>query len=126
MAFADLTAEDAFVRGLPPGQPNTAAFMRLINSDAVDITIDRVTTDGAELAEFHAHRHHKGMMSMEKVDSITVPAGGEFILAPGEHHLMLINLSRPLADGDKVTVRMFSGDVQRLSTELMVRSVLNE
>ena len=124
--FAELRVEEGFVRGLPPGQPTTAAFMRLVNSGAVDMTIDRVITDAAELAEFHAHRHRNGMMSMEKVDSITIPANGEFILAPGEHHLMLINLNRPLREGDKVTVRWFNGDTQLLSTELLVRSVLNE
>ncbi len=123
---AELQIQDGYVRGLPPGQPVTAAFMRLVNTADSAVEIIAAATDSAERAEIHAHRHHNGMMSMEQVPSITVPANGVFVLAPGEHHLMLINLHRPLAEGDTVNIELRSSSGGVVSAELPVRSVLSE
>ncbi|ARN76302.1 hypothetical protein BST96_05040 [Oceanicoccus sagamiensis] len=125
-ALAELTIKDGYVRGLPPGQPNTAAFMRLVNSGDQDVVITAADSNGAELAEVHSHKHQNGMMSMEKVDQVTVPAKGEFVLAPGKYHLMLIRLTKPLREGDEVEVRLLNGDVELTRATLPVRSVLNE
>lgn len=121
-----LDAEDGYVRGLPPGQPVTAAFMRLVNPDDQALEIVAATTGSAERAEIHAHRHRDGMMSMERVDSISVPAKGEFVLAPGGHHLMLINLHKPLREGDTVSIELTDNNGKVLALKLPVRSVLNE
>ena len=125
-ALAELTIEDGYVRGLPPGQPTTAAFMRLVNSGDQDVLITAAASNGSTAAEVHSHKHNNGMMSMEKVDQITVPAKGEFVLAPGKYHLMLINLTKPLREGDEVIIQLFNGDVELTSATLPVRSVLNE
>ncbi len=125
-ALAELTIEEGYVRGLPPGQPNTAAFMRLVNSGDQDVVITGAASNGAKLAEVHSHKHHNGMMSMEQVDQITVPANGEFVLAPGKYHLMLINLTKPLREGDEVLIRLLNGEVELTRATLPVRSVLNE
>ena len=126
IAVAELEIKDGYVRGLPPGQPVTAAFMRLVNSGDTAIDIISASSDRVEKAEFHRHQHRNGMMSMQRVESITVPAKGEFLLSPGNFHLMLINLYQPLREGDAVAIELRSrgGDVWR--AELPVRSVLNE
>ncbi|MEE8056251.1 MAG: copper chaperone PCu(A)C [Pseudomonadales bacterium] len=123
---AELEIEGGYVRGLPPGQPVTAAFMRLINTGNSAVEINAATTDSAERAEIHVHRHSHGMMRMERVGSIIVPANGDFILAPGEYHLMLINLHKPLREGDSVNIELHSKSGDVLTAQLSVRSVLNE
>lgn len=125
-ATAELLVSEAYVRGLPPGQKVTAAFMALENKDNKPVSVVAASSDSAERAEIHAHVHNNGMMRMEKVDKITVPAGGQFILAPGEHHLMLINLLRPLKEGDSVSITLSLGDGSSQTLQLPVRSVLNE
>ena len=123
---AELEIIDGYVRGLPPGQPVTAAFMRIKNPDAAAVEIVAASTDVAERAEFHAHRHRNGMMSMEKVDSISIPAGQEFVLAPGQHHLMLINLQGALKEGDRVAIELTTAQGKLIRLSLPVQSVLNE
>lgn len=125
-ARADISVEAGYVRGLPPGQTVTAAFMRLINDGAQAVVITGASSKSAERAEFHAHQHSGGMMSMKRVDKIVVPANGVFELKPGDHHLMLINLVGFLREGDFVdlTLEMQSGETITLT--LPVRSVLNE
>ena len=125
-ASAALLIEEGYVRGLPPGQQVTAAFMRLVNSGDKPVTVVAAKTGAAERAEIHAHRHHNGMMSMQQVDRIQVPANGEFLLAPGAHHLMLINLLAPLKDGDNVQLELVLDNGQSVTQQLPVRSVLKE
>lgn len=126
MSSAELRIEDGFVRGLPPGQQTTAAFMRLVNDSDSDVTIIDASSNSAERAEIHAHTHRNGMMSMHRVVSIVVPAQSEFVLEPGEHHLMLINLHKPLSESDTVFVELVSAAGEKINATLPVRSVLNE
>ena len=123
---AEIQVQDGYVRGMPPGQATTAAFMRLLNSGSEDVVIDGGATDAAKRVEFHQHVHKDDMMSMRQVPSITVPAGGEFVLEPGHFHLMMIDLLAPLREGDTVTLQLRSGSKEVLSAKLPVRSVLNE
>lgn len=121
-----LRVEQAYVRGLPPGQTTTAAFMTLVNQGDKDVVIDGGASPLAERVEIHAHRHDGGMMRMEQVPSITVKSGGQFVLAPGQYHLMLIGLQHTPREGEQVPLRLLSGDDTVLDIELPVRSVLNE
>ena len=100
--------------------------MRLVNTADQDVVITGAASNGAELAEVHSHKHHHGMMSMEKVDQLTVPANGELVLAPGKYHLMLINLIKPLRESDEVLIRLFNDEEELTRATLPVRSVLNE
>lgn len=126
-AFAtELTIKDGYVRGLPPGQTVTAAFMTVFNAGDEAVVVNSISSSGSQRAEIHAHRHSAGMMSMVKVDSITIPAGGEFVLAPGGHHVMLIGLHKLLREGDQVTIGLSNDSGLLTEFTLPVRSVLNE
>jgi len=123
---AELTVTDGYIRGLPPGQMTTAAFMRLHNSAGQAIRIEGASSPAAERAEFHRSSRRDGMMSMQSLDAIAVPASGQVVLEPGGVHLMLINLTGPLLDGDSAELTLQLADGQQLIVTLPVRSVLNE
>ena len=125
-AMAELQVSGAYVRGLPPGQSVTAAFMQLRNTGPDKVLITAGATSAAERVELHAHRHNGDLMRMERLDSICIAAGERFDFSPGGYHLMLVNLRKPLRDGDKIELQLYSGE--QLLTELVlpVRSVLNE
>lgn len=123
---AELLFEHAYVRGLLPGQSNTAAFMRIRNTSDHSVEVVAASSPSAKKAEIHAHHHNNGMMRMEQVEKITVPAKGEFALRPGEHHLMLIDLLHPLKEGSTITLTLSLADGSTYSSTLPVRSVLNE
>ena len=125
-ALAELSIQQGYIRALPPSQPTTAAFMRLVNTGDKDVVITGAAASGAKTAEIHSHKHHNGMMSMVKVDRAVVPANGELVMAPGQYHLMLINLTKPLREGDQMRIQLFNGDVELVSAILPVRSVLNK
>lgn len=41
----------------------------------------------------------EGMMMMQEIDGLAVPAGGEVSLEPGSYHVMLMMLAEPLETG---------------------------
>lgn len=125
-AGAEMLIRDGYVRGMPPGQQVTAAFMRLQNTGEKDLVIVAASSDVAARVEIHRHRHVDGMMRMEQVDSITVPAGKDFVLQSGGYHLMMFELQRPLQDNDQVNIELQAADGQRFAQQVPVRSVLAE
>jgi copper(I)-binding protein len=107
-AFAAETLQirEAYVREMPPGQSTTAAFMKLVNPNNRPIAIVAATTDSAGQAEIHRHRHENGMMQMEQVTRVEIPARGQLIFEPGGYHLMLINLKRSFHAGEKINITL--------------------
>jgi copper(I)-binding protein len=126
LARAELLVEEGYVRGLPPGQKVTAAFMTLTNSGTEDLVLTSGSSAVAEKVEFHQHSHVDGMMRMRQVPELLVPAGGELPLKPGGLHLMLIGLQQVLQEGDTVVLELCAADGGCKAIELPVISVLNE
>lgn len=124
LAVQALEVDKAYVRGLPPGQSNTAAFFDIHNPTGKAITLQAGASDAAARLEIHAHQHRDGMMAMRRQDSVEVPAGGRLRFVPGGLHLMLIDLQRPLADGDEVRFSLLTEDGQRIEVLAPVVSVL--
>lgn len=122
-----LQVEDAYVRGLPPTQRNTAAFFTLVNHSDRDIEVLAAPAPSvAERVEIHAHLHRDGMMSMQQQHSVTVAAGERKAFAPGALHLMLIELQRPLREGDEVELALQTAAGDTIAFSAPVISVLNE
>ena len=47
-----------------------------------------------------------GTMTMKRVTSVAVPAGGAVTFKPGSYHVMLIGLKKPLKAGDTVELHL--------------------
>ena len=125
----ELTVENAYIRGLPPGQKNTAAFFKVINNSDHDIVIRAGQSTAAKTLEIQSHEHRDGMMAMRMQSHVTVPAGESLDFAPGGLHLMLLDLSRLLVDGDELSFSLFlsregGGQSQQLEITAPVISVL--
>lgn len=87
----------------------TGVFGTLENRGDEDLTITGVESDAAEHVELHEVTT-SGVMQPFSGEA-RIPAGGDFELAPGANHVMLMGLTRELLAGDEVrfTVR-FSDD----------------
>ncbi len=112
-----IEVQDAYVRAVPPGQPNSAAFMTITNHGSEARALLAAESDTAEVVELHTHRLENGMMQMRQLEQIDLPAGETVTLAPGGLHLMLIGLTETLAAGDQVelTLGFDDGDEQTLN-----------
>jgi len=118
---------NGYVRGLPPGATNTAAYMTLVNASDETLVLTGATSAAATSAMLHKTvRHEGGVMAMEHVMTATLPAHGQLMLESGGLHLMLIGLKQPLREGANVEVTLQFEGGYSLTADLPVISVLNE
>lgn len=120
--LAKVAAVDGYVRLLPPGSPNTAAFMVLKNDGDKPVTLTGVSSPEAARAELHTHLHENGVMKMRQVDGISIPAKGEVALKPGSFHVMLFEV-RDLDQGTPFPLTLTLDDGQTLNLSLPVKPV---
>ncbi|GAB0147689.1 copper chaperone PCu(A)C [Marichromatium sp. PS1] len=118
-----VVVDEAYVRAVPPGQPNSAAFMVLENDGAVDRAVVAATSPVAEVVELHTHREEGGMMRMRRIERIALPAGERVRLAPGGLHLMLIGLRQPLLVDELVALELQLDDGSRIGLDVPVRAL---
>ena len=111
-----------WVRLVPPGVPNTAAYLGLRNHRDEDLRIVGGASPVSEVTELHEHAMDAaGVMRMRKVSGIPVPAGGAVELQPGGLHVMLIGLTGTLAENARVPITLVTETGQTLHFEAHVR-----
>lgn len=104
---SEIAVSDARVP-VPPGT-NGAAYMTLTNDGDTDDQLIAASTDVAESVELHETTTDGGSMSMQQVEGIDIPAGGEAVLEPGGLHVMLIDVTEDLTEGDTVELTLTFG-----------------
>jgi copper(I)-binding protein len=119
-----LSVSDAYVRGLPPGQKNTAAFFVLKNDGDKNIVLSPGRSDAVAALEIHGHEQLSGMMRMRKKEQLEIAPGETLSFSPGGLHLMMIGLKKPLKDGDTVSFSLRLNDKEELTITAPVISVL--
>ncbi len=120
---AALVVERGCVRASVPGKSNSVAFMLLRNSGDEAAVLEAVLVDRATSTEMHTHRHQDGMMRMEKLEFIEVPANSSTRLRSHGDHLMLFGIERPLRDGEHVNLQLQFKGGETVEIELPVYSV---
>lgn len=121
-ALAKVEAVDGYVRLLPPGSPNTAAFMVLKNDADQPVKLVAAASTMVGRAELHTHLHENGVMKMRQVESIEIPAKGEVTLKPGSLHIMLFEVGT-LSEQTPVPLTLTMDDGQKLDLSLPVKPI---
>lgn len=122
-AAADVSIDTPYVRAMPPGQPNTAAFMILSNAGGVAHSLTEARSPVAEVVELHNHVMEDGMMKMRRIPQIDVSPEGSVELKPGGLHIMLINLGQALPEGVEVPLTLVFKDGSSLEVKAPVRKI---
>jgi len=126
-AYADLVISDAQVRAMPPGQPNTAAFLTLHNTSDEAVTLVSATTNVAKKAEFHNHvKNSAGVMSMQQVPNITIDAHSKFVFKSSSFHIMLMGLHNMLKPGAEVELVVSDQQGQTYTYNVPVVSMVDK
>lgn len=98
-----LAVEGAFVVVLP-GDDRGGIYAVIRNGVPGDALLGLEAPGVADRVELHRGLVREGLRIMEPVDSVPIPARGVARLEPGDHHGMLLELSRSLEPGDTVRV----------------------
>jgi copper(I)-binding protein len=101
-----LTITDAWARATPPGARTAAAYLTIANDGAAADTLLGVSTPSARTVEIHAHLLEGGLQRMVELAELGLPGGQAVSLEPGGLHLMLVELTAPLAAGATVALSL--------------------
>ncbi len=115
-----ITVEDAQIRQPMPGRTVTAGYLTLHNHTAQALQLTSASSSAFARAELHQHTHRDGMMRMEQVEFISVPANSAVTLAPGGLHLMLFEPLTNLQVGQTVPLTLVFADGGQLAVDVPV------
>lgn len=118
-----VTVSDPYVRAMPPGQPNSLAFMGLTNSSDQDFALVGAEGTVSKALELHTHIMSDGMMQMKKIDKIDLPAGKTVMLETGGLHVMLIGLNQELKPDTNVSITLVFNDGSKKQLDFPVRKI---
>jgi len=98
---------DPWARVSPMVDLAGAAYLVIHNNTDADDALVGVSSPAAEFVELHlSSMDDEGMMSMNQVEEIPVPAHGDAVLEAGSYHVMLINLVEPLEEGTEIELSL--------------------
>jgi len=101
---ADIDVKSAWARPTVAGQMGTGAFMHLTSKDGARLL--SASSDVAGVVEIHEMAMEGNVMRMRPIRNLDLPPGSTVELKPGGHHMMLMDLKRPLATGEKIKVEL--------------------
>ncbi|GAA3710860.1 copper chaperone PCu(A)C [Oceanisphaera sediminis] len=111
----DLDIAHPWSRPLPPVATTGVAYLTITNKGAAEDVLLSAESPVANKVEIHTHIKEGDLMKMRQLDELVIPAGGEQILAPGGHHLMLMGLKQVPAVGERFPLTLHfkqAGDVE--------------
>jgi copper(I)-binding protein len=120
---AQVTVSNAWVRATVPGQEVAGAFMD-IRSDA-NARLVSASSTVIPRVELHAMKMDGDVMRMREVKAIELPKDTTVSLKPGGYHIMLMNLKKPIAAGDKIPLTLVietQGKREKVQVEAVAKS----
>ena len=110
---APFDVSGAWFRSLP-GKLPAGGYFTAQNNTRHDVAITGVSSEACGMLMIHQSSNKGGMSSMDMMEKVTVPAGGQIRFAPGGYHLMCeqpkmkiggkVPVTLHLAGGNSVTV----------------------
>jgi len=100
-----------------------AGYMTLVNVSSEDVRLLKVESDAFDSVEVHEMTMVDGMMEMNELKELVIPAKGQIKFEPGGKHLMLMGPREHFSSGQKVdmTLTFNSGKKQTVSVKVAAR-----
>ena len=99
-----VTVSNAWAKTTVPGGKVSAAYMDIKSTAPVKLL--KAETSIAGNVEIHNMSMKDGVMEMEAVEAIDVPANKTVSLKPGGYHVMLMMLAASISQGDSVPIKL--------------------
>lgn len=101
----ELTIVHPTSRPTLPNRP-MAAYMEIANHGSVNDELVGALSPDFKAIELHRMMDHNGVMKMEQLDVIPIPADGTTKLEPGGLHIMLFGTETVFKEGDSFPVTL--------------------
>jgi len=112
--------DQAWVRLSPNKDTPSAGYFVAHGGDA-GTQLRGVLTDYALKVEMHESVEKNGMMTMQPIDSVDIPAKGTVAFAPGGKHLMLWGVNDTAINRGKMQLTFLLANGDRLLVDAVIR-----
>jgi copper(I)-binding protein len=121
-AKGQLSVAQPWSMALPPNAPTVAAYFVITNSSPDTDRLEAVGSPIAGAAQLHEHINQNGLMKMQHVETVDVPAGGTVTFAPMAYHVMLLDLKdrSRLIDGQTFPLTLHFQKAGDLTVDVVV------
>ena len=108
---------------LPPNAPTVAAYFVISNAGPDADRLIGVDSPIAGAAQLHEHVNKDGLMKMQQVPTVDIPAGGVVTFAPMAYHVMLLDLKdrSKLTDGQTFPLTLHFETTGDVTVQVMVQ-----
>lgn len=115
IVVGDLALTHPFTRATLPNAPVAGGFIVITNNGAVDDRLISAASPVSNDTQIHEMAMENDVMRMRQLpEGLTIAAGETVTLAPGGNHMMFLDLTGPLVEGESIDVRLtfeVAGDV---------------
>tara|TARA_B100000678_G_scaffold211280_2_gene178865 strand:+ start:699 stop:1214 length:516 start_codon:yes stop_codon:yes gene_type:complete len=123
-ATSEIAITAPWSRETAEGQDAGGAFMTIANTGSGADRLTGGSTPVAGEVQVHTVDMTDGVMRMRQLeDGLEVPAGGSVTLKPGSFHIMLMQLTQPLEQGEAVPLTLTFEKAGPVEVELVVEPV---
>ena len=120
----DLVISQEWARATPGGSKTGGGFLTIENKGSTPDKLIGASADVAGKVEVHEMKMDGGVMKMRPVEGgVAIDPGKTVKLAPGGYHLMMMNLKKPLKQGEKLPVTLQFEKAGKVSVTLDVEGV---
>jgi copper(I)-binding protein len=117
---SSISLSDGWIRLLPGGLP-AAGYFTLHNNGKTKLALTGADTPACGMLMLHKSEDKGGMSSMQDVEQVDVPGGGNLSFSPGGYHLMCMDPKPALKLGASVPVTLTFKGAPPLTARFNVR-----
>jgi periplasmic copper chaperone A len=122
----NIDISNVWVSEAPPTVTVLAAYAKIKNISSKTQILTTVSSPQFSKIELHLSKVVNEMATMEKQDSLAIPANETVELSPGSFHLMLFNPQSPLKSGNNVLITFTFVDGTSVSVNANVKKRSND
>lgn len=112
--------QDAWINAAPAVAKNSVAFVTLQAGAQADVLLG-VSSPIAQKVEIHQTTLAGGLLRMQRLPRINLPAQSRVALSADGRHLMLIGLQRPLQQGEHIPLTLVFRQAGAITVDALVR-----
>ena len=120
----NLQISQPWSRATPKGAAVAGGYLKITNTGTTPDRLLGGSTDIAKGLEVHEMTMDGGVMKMRQLkDGLTIAPGATVELKPGSYHIMLVNLTRPLAKGERIKASLNFEKAGKADVEFAVEAI---
>ena len=119
-----LVIDRPWTRATPRSAAVAGGYVKITNTGSSPDKLTGGSADVSRKFEIHEMSMDAGVMKMRELkDGLEIPPGATVELKPGSYHIMMMNLSRPLAKGEKVKGSLTFEKAGKVDVEFTVEAL---